>query len=227
MNELAPLPILLGVCAVLAVGALVYLGWRMEKKRTEALASLAARLGMNFSPARDRDLAAGFKALRGLNEGNDRYAWNVLSGPYGGSPFLIFDFHYETESTDSEGKRQTTDHYLHVVLLQLPRAFPSLHVSPEGMFSKIAQALGYDDIDFESAEFSRRYCVRSADKKFAYDFCNARMIDFLLGQAKLSLEVRDDRLAFVYNGRMNPEALVPKLDLACAVRERMPDYLFA
>jgi len=227
MSEQSLLLILLGVCIVLAVGALAYLGWRMEQKRTDALASLAARLGMNFSPARDRDLAARFKALRGLHEGNDRYAWNVLSGPYGASPFLIFDFHYETESTDSDGKRQTSQHYLHVVLLQLPRAFPSLHVSPEGMFSKIAQALGYDDIDFESAEFSRRYCVRSADKKFAYDFCNARMIDFLLGQTKLSLEVRDEWLAFVYNGRMSPDELTPKLDLACAVHERMPDYLFA
>jgi hypothetical protein len=227
MNELGFLPILLGVCIVLAAGTLAYLGWRMERRRTEALVCLAARLGMNFSSERDRDLAARFKALRGLHEGNDRYAWNVLSGPYGGSPFMVFDFHYETESTDSEGRRQTSHHYLHAVLLELPRTFPNLHVSPEGMFSKIAQALGYDDIDFESAEFSRRYCVRSADKKFAYDFCNARMIDFLLEQAKLSLEVRDDTLAFVYNGRMNPEALVPKLDLACAVRERMPDYLFA
>jgi hypothetical protein len=136
MNELGFLPILLGVCIVLAAGTLAYLGWRMERRRTEALVSLAARLGMNFSPERDRELAARFKALRGLHEGNDRYAWNVLSGPYGGSPFMVFDFHYETESTDSEGRRQTSHHYLHAVLLELPRTFPNLHVSPEGMFSK-------------------------------------------------------------------------------------------
>ena len=33
-----------------------------------------------------------------------------------------------------------------------------------GVFSKIAQAFGYDDIDFESHEFSRRVCVRAADR---------------------------------------------------------------
>jgi hypothetical protein len=227
MSELGLLPILVGICVVIAVGALAYLGWRLEKKRTEALQQLATKLGMSFSSERDRDLAARFKALRGLNDGDNRYAWDVLSGPYRSQSLLIFDFHYETQSTDSDGKSRTEHHYRHVVLLQFPRAFPNLHVSPEGMFSKIAQALGYDDIDFESAEFSRRYCVRSPDKKFAYDFCNARMIDFLLGQSSLSLEVRDEWLAFIYNGRMSPDELTPKLDLACAVRERMPDYLFA
>jgi hypothetical protein len=227
MNELGFLPILLGVCVVLAVGALAYLGWRMEQKRTEALASLAARLGMSFSPARDRELAARFAPFRGLHDGENRYAWNVLSGPHDGHPCMAFDFHYETHSTNSKGGRQTHHHYRHVVLLRLAREFPNLVLAPEGVLSKIAQALGYDDIDFESAEFSRLYCVRSPDKKFAYDFCNARMIDFLLAEPGLSLELRDDLLAFVYDGRMNPGELVPKLDLACVVRERMPDYLFA
>ena len=39
---------------------------------------------------------------------------------------------------------------------------------------------GYQDIKFESAEFSKTFCVRSPDKKFAYDVCNAKMMEYLL-----------------------------------------------
>jgi hypothetical protein len=42
---------------------------------------------------------------------------------------------------------------------------------------------GYGDIKFESAEFSKTFCLRTPDKKFAYDACNAKMIEYLLPTA--------------------------------------------
>jgi hypothetical protein len=103
-----------------------------------------------------------------------------MRGNYRGHEILAFDYHYETDSTDSKGHRNTNHHWFSFYLLFLPRSVPDLTIVPEGIFSKIAQAFGYDDIDFESAEFSRKFCVRSADKKFAYDICNSRMIEYLL-----------------------------------------------
>jgi hypothetical protein len=66
-----------------------------------------------------------------------------------------------------KGNQQTNHHYFSFFFLTLPMGFPELRITKEGLFSKIAQAFGYDDIDFESAEFSRAFCVRSKDKKFA------------------------------------------------------------
>jgi hypothetical protein len=220
--------ILVGICLALAILVIALVSWEVERKRAEALAELAAQFEMRFSRERNRALAQRFEDLKGLSEGDNHYAWNVLSGPYEGQALIVFDYHYETHSTDSKGNRQTSHHYRHVVALQLPIPLPNLVLAPEGILSKIAQAFGYDDIDFESAEFSRLYCVRSTDKKFAYDFFNARMIDFLLSEPdKFHLEVNDDMLAFVYDGRMAPEKLPPKLERVCSIRERMPDYLFS
>jgi hypothetical protein len=220
-------PFLIGAVVVAAVIALAVLAWRLECKRREALAATARKLGLTFCPDRDPGLAQRFEDLRGLNEGEDRYAFDIFTGTYGQHQVTLFDFHYETSSTDSKGRRSTTTHYLHVVVLHLGRLFPRLMVTPEGIFSKIAQAFGYDDIDFESHEFSSRYCVRSPDKKFAYDFCNATMIELLLERPGTALEISSDVLAFVRDGRMDPERIGPELEFACEARERMPAYLFS
>ena len=94
------------------------------------------------------------------------------------------------------------------------------------MFSKIAQAFGYDDIDFESAEFSRAFCVRSKDKKFAYDFCNAQMMEYLLANRDLSIEVEDRALALAFGKTLSAEEIESNLQRLAEIRARVPDYLF-
>ena len=49
---------------------------------------------------------------------------------------------------------------------------------------KIAGALGFHDINFESSEFSRKFHIKCADKKFAYDVIHPRMMEFLLAAAQ-------------------------------------------
>ncbi|MFC1794029.1 hypothetical protein ACFL3Q_10640, partial [Planctomycetota bacterium] len=88
------------------------------------------------------------------------------------------------------------------------------------------QAVGYDDIDFESHEFSRKFCVRSKNKKFAYDVCNARMIDFLLSNTDLSIEIEDRVMAISFSSRLAPEKIEPNLNRLITVRSLLPDYLF-
>jgi hypothetical protein len=61
------------------------------------------------------------------------------------------------------------------------------------LFDKIAGAVGFDDIDFESAEFSKRFHVKSPDKKFAYDVIHPRTMEFLLSSGGPSLEIDNDR----------------------------------
>jgi len=101
-----------------------------------------------------------------------------------------------------------------------------LVIKPEGIFAKIGQALGFDDIDFESVDFSKRYNVRSKDKKFAYDFCNAQMITYLLQQDKLVIEVDSSCLALTFKGKLAVAEISPNIERIQKIRALMPNYIF-
>ena len=212
--------IFVGFAAIFIVVLVV--GIMSARKRREAMVSLAAKLGLHFAPAKDRHLAKRYKFLNKLRRGSNRYAYNVLSGNHQGHEIMAFDYHYKTGS----GKN-THHHHFSFFILHLAAAFPELVIGPEGVFSKIAQAVGYDDIDFESHEFSRKFCVRSADKKFAYDVCNARMIEYLLANHDFGIEIEDKVLAVSFNRKLAPDLIEPNLNRLVTVRSLMPDYLFS
>lgn len=213
------------VVFICVIGAIIW-GIYAGRKRRDAMTLLAERLGLHFHHERNYQLADRYSFLDKLRQGSNQYAYNILSGSYQGHDIAAFDFHYETHSTDSKGRRQTHHHHFSFFVLTLPKYFPELTIAKEGFFSKIAQAVGYDDIDFESHEFSRRFVVRSKDKKFAYDFCNARMIDYLLGHSDINLEVDQNMLALGFGSRLKVEEIEPHLNNLIKIRSLMPDYLF-
>ncbi|MBN1507819.1 MAG: hypothetical protein JW955_13295 [Sedimentisphaerales bacterium] len=217
--------IIVGVVALIVVAAIF--GHLAAKKRREAMLALAARLGLRFDPNKNRELARQYQFLDKLRAGENRYAFNVLSGTYKSHDVMAFDYHYETHSTDSKGRRQTHHHYFSFFLLLMPASFPELVIGREGFFSKVAQALGYDDIDFESHEFSRKFCVRSKDKKFAYDVCNVQMMEYLLANDDLTIEVEGPALAISFGSRLSPEQIESNLNRLIQVRSFLPDYLFS
>lgn len=214
---------------VLAVGVIITLGIfgaMAAKKRREELAVLAARLGLRYSAEKDYSLGDRFGFLNALAQGSNRYAYNILAGHHRGHEVLAFDYHYETHSTDSKGRRQTHHHHFSFFILMLPQRFPELRITKEGMFSKIAQVFGYDDIDFESAEFSRAFCVRSKDKKFAYDICHGQMMEYLLANRDLSIEIEGPALALAFGKCLAAPEVEMNLDRLTEIRSRWPEYLF-
>lgn len=218
-------PIVAILVFIALVGAGIFFSARAARKRREALAQLAARLGLSFSPDQDRDWARRFAFLDKLAQGSNRYAFNVLRGGLAGHEVVAFDYHYETHSTDSKGHSQTHHHYVSFFMLFLPRAFPELTIGREGFWSKLAQALGYDDIDFESAEFSRVFCVRSKDKRVAYDVCHPRFIEYLLANRDLTIEIEGDVLALAFGGRLAPDQIERNLGRLVTLRNLFPAYL--
>jgi len=211
---------------IILVGVVAYLGHLQAKKRREAFELMAAKLGFRFYPQKDYSFAKRYGFLDHMDDGHRRYTFNRMSGEIEGQGVHVFDYHYETYSTDSKGRRTTHHHYFSIFTLSLEARFPELNIEREGFFSKIGQALGFDDIDFESLEFSKRYKVKSGDKKFAYDFCNAQMIDFLLRQQDLIIEVDGNTLALTFKGKLSIEAIRPNLDRLLKIRSLIPNYLF-
>jgi len=214
------------VIGILVVAGLALFGWLAEKKRREAFAALAGRLGLAFDPGRDKALPLRYGFLDALRQGDNRYAFNILRGDYRGFPVQAFDFHYETHSTNSKGQRQTHHHYLSFFLLEQIRDFPELRIYPESFFSKIGQMLGFEDIDFESLEFSKAFCVRSKDRKFAYDVCHTRMMEYLLAHRDLSLEIEHTAVALSFGKRLKPEEVPARLDQLVTIVNLFPEYLY-
>ena len=201
-----------------------------RKKQAAAMSAKARELGLEFSESASSRLAGMVRHLDGLDvdNGRDRYALNVVEGSFDGYPVAVFDYHYATSGDWWWPPTWTIHNYLSIVLVDLEREFPELIIGPEGggLFKMIAEAFGGGDIDFESHEFSERFDVRSKDKKFAYDFCNARMIEYLLGQRGISLEVDKSSLAMGYENMHDVGRIKARLASLVEIRSRMPNYLF-
>ena len=218
--------ILVVVIVIALIIAGIVFGMLAAKKRREAFAILAQKHGMSFHPEKDYDLAGEFRFLDALRQGSNRHAYNILYGGYKDQYLQVLDYHYETHSTNSKGQRQTHHHHFSFFILTLEKSFPELKITKEGFFSKIGQALGFDDIDFESHEFSKQFCVRSKNKKFAYDVCNARMIDYLLDNNDMSIEIENNALALTFNSCLKVEQIEHNMDRLIKVHQLIPEYLF-
>ena len=145
----------------------------------------------------------------------------MLSGNYQQNEILAFDYHYTTGSGKSR-----EEHNLSFFILTMPALFPDLTIRRENFLTKVAEVFGYQDIKFESAEFSKAFCVRSPDKKFAYDVCNAKMIEYLLANRDLSVEIENQVLALAFNTRLSVEQVESNLHRLVEIRSRLPEYLF-
>ena len=197
-----------------------------QRKRREGLLELAQRLNLDFDGGENVEIESRFGFLKQLAQGENRYATNVLSGNYQQNEILAFDYHYETHSTDSKGHQQTQTHWFSFFILTLPAVFPDLTIRRENFFLKVAEVFGYQDIKFESAEFSKAFSVRSPDRKFAYDVCNAKMMEYLLANRDLSIEIENEVTALAFNTRLAVEQFEMNLQRLVEIRSRMPEYLF-
>ncbi len=110
--------------------------------------------------------------------------------------------------------------------MTLPAVFPDLTIRRENFFTKVAEVFGYQDIKFESAEFSGAFCVRSPDKKFAYDVCNAKMMEYLLANRDLSVEIENGVIALAFTTRLAVGQFESNLQRLVEIRSRLPEYLF-
>jgi len=196
-----------------------------QRKRREGLFELAQRLNLDFRASQDFGIPGRFGFLKQLAQGDDRYAANVLSGNYQQNDILAFDYHYATYHTDKNGTHKD-DHWFSFFILTLPAVFPDLTIRRENLLTRVAEVFGYQDIKFESAEFSRAFNVRSPDKKFAYDVCNPQMIDYLLTNPGLQIEIQGPVISLAFEPQLHVGQIEFNLQRLVEIRSRLPQYLF-
>ena len=101
-----------------------------------------------------------------------------------------------------------------------------LLIRPEGMFDRLAGVFGFDDIDFESAEFSRGFHVKSPDKRFAYDVVHPRMMEFLMAMTPVAIDIENGR-ACLSDGRScwTPEEIRGQIEFLSRFFELWPEHV--
>ena len=99
---------------------------------------------------------------------------------------------------------------------------------PGGVFDKVKGAFGFDDIDFESEEFSRRFWVQSSDKRFAYDVLHPRMMEFLLRELDSAIDLEGGAICVADgSSRWEPSSFRSQLDFVVKFCELWPRHLLA
>ena len=209
---------------VLVIAVMVY-GFYAAAQRRKALAAWAASRGLTYADRKDYSIEEQFPAFDCFQEGSDRYAFNIISGGWNGRGLLGFDYHYETESTDSKGRRTTHDHYFSAVILESAVPLKGLFIRPEGFFDKVTQFFGFDDIDFESAEFSRKFYVKGPDRKWAYDVIHPRTMEFLLASPRFTIEFAPFHVVAHHSDRFEPAEFEDAARLIEGLLDRLPEYL--
>lgn len=209
---------LLFAAGVVLVIAVAVVGYVLEQKRRDRLMQWCVNRGWSFT-AEDPSLVGRWTGAP-FGQGERRRARNVINGTEKGRQFTAFDYSYETHSTDSKGNRTTTTHRFGVYAVALPAYLPTLQVTREGAFRRLAGAIGLmRDIELESEDFNRAFTVRTAEPKFASDVLSPRTMEFLLSVPDVQWRIEGTSILSWDGGRMRPEQIV----VATAVLDRVTD----
>ncbi len=210
---------------VVNLGAIIYY-WLPEWLRSRAFRRLARELGLQYVRC-DTSIPRKYRFLDDLRRGFARCAMNVLKGEYQGYLVQTFDYRYQTlRRLLWDSGRSLEGYQFTFLLLEQDRSFPEVLIHPRGRFTTLGQALKLPKVDFESVEFSRAFAVKSRDRKFAYDICHPRMIEYFLEHRDLSLEVEGRCVAMSFDRRLKPEEIPGRLNQLVEIRQLFPEYLY-
>jgi hypothetical protein len=208
---------LAGVALVIVL-ALIYRHRRLVRQRE--MAAQAAKLGLQFVVDDPFDLSGLAFAL--FRRGDGRGCENVLWGVWEGLDLRVCDYWYYEESTDAEGHRTRSYHRFSCAIAALPLRCPPLTIGGESIFTRIADHIGFRDIEFESEEFNRAFNVKCSEPKFATDLIDARMMQWLLYAGKHWTFETSGSLLLCATKRLDPEELPRLAECIKAFSEHVP-----
>ncbi|MFH2052784.1 MAG: hypothetical protein ABIK96_10010 [bacterium] len=209
--------ILIFLAIVITIGVIA---WRQEQQRRQALLLWAHGRGWRLDSSGRKDWHKNWPGLKVFDRGHSKSSKNIVKGAIEGLDVSCFDFQYVTGS----GKNRQT-HRRGVVILGCEFPTIPLQIRREHAFDKVGEFLGKDDIDFESAEFSRRFYVTSSDRKWAYDIIHGRTMEYLLGAPDFGIEFGFQEIAVYRTGFNQPPQHEQALDLALTLYRLIPDYV--
>ncbi|MEN8150897.1 MAG: hypothetical protein ABFS86_13830 [Planctomycetota bacterium] len=203
-------PTIFIVLAIVAVIAIGIFAWHLEKKRREAIIAWAHENGFSFSPHKRRDPGLGFSPF---GQGHSRWSrYHLTKRVEKAVPGLdhaeadLFEYHYATTSGSGKNRR-TSHHHFTCALLEAGLDLGDMTIRREHWGDKLVQAIGFDDIDFEDHEFSKKFMVKGRDRQKVYSVVDRRMMSYLLESGKWVVQTGGDMLFVHVSGKPNVERL--------------------
>ena len=203
-----------------------------ERQRKLGLANWAEINGFRFDLNDPWNLDGRYQGVADIGRGHARYAFEVLSRQEP-VPAAIFRYHFktwETRTVTRNGRTYTQryeeTHWRRYLIVELAVPFPHLFLRAEGIFDRLAGFIGFDDIDFESEEFSKRYYCKSENRQFAYAVVHPQMMEWMLANP-FEGELRNGLLVMDV-GRVNhtPEGCQQAWASAAGFVNRIPPFVW-
>jgi len=177
---------------------------RREKERSLILNALATEIGLDFLPAQDDALLAKMQVFSLFNKGRSPEIKNVMKTKTDNVKMTLFDYAYTTGGGEHSRRVSQTIVTLEHDSLSLPK----FTLSPEGLFSKIGAAIGFQDIDFdEHPEFSKSFVLKGEDEPAIRKFFDREKIEFFAQRKESYIETAHSFFIYTRDGRKKPEQI--------------------
>jgi hypothetical protein len=207
----------------LAFGVIVaFYSYREDRKRRRLLRTWAKSQGFVMNEATTRGWEREYPAFKIFERGDSRHTARHLDGTVDGRRVRCLDYRYATGS----GKNRRR-HRFGIVLIDTGTPVIPLTIRREHIGDRIGDFFGQQDINFESAEFSRRFHVSSADRKWAYDVIHAGMIDYLMTLPPVTIAFGFTELAVWRTGALEASKVHEDLKIARRLLDLIPADVLA
>jgi hypothetical protein len=213
-------PLLLFVGGLFLIILFIYLSAASKKRRRMGFIQMARQLNLTYSEEDPFGLLGYPFEL--FHKGDGRGVENVLHGAWQEIDVVAFDYWYYDESTDSKGGTSRTYHRFDCALVPMPADCPRLTIDRENVFTRLADALSFHDIQFESEEFNRDFTVNCEVPKFANDLIDARMMQWLQATGSGHAYEAIGNRVLVAGLKIDPQAFTELLGVARGFVQHVP-----
>lgn len=238
--------ILAAIVFLTVIGIVGYYSKKAAEKRQAELFRLAHNLGLEYMPtgldgpakgfweqlatgAFQNSPAEGFLVKFGgfspFGVGDRPTVKNLIVGRQDDRDWYMFDYCYQTQSTDSNGNTSTTNHPYGIVAVRMPMVLPPLKLTPENVLLKIGQVFGKRELTFELEEFNKRYFIECVDRQGAYDVLHPRAIDYLMSKPVRQWQMGGMMLVIARSGYYEPQEIFNVHDEVNGFLQLLPDYV--
>jgi hypothetical protein len=212
-----------------------------KDERNKALADWAQSKGLSFRSGNDSGIGDRYRFYC-LHRGDNRYAYNIIEGSISNRKVCVFDYHYVTHSqrrisAGSSGigphrhgggihnttiETTTETHDMSAVIVETDLPLKPLFIGIEHLPNKLAEFIGFYDIEFESIEFNKTFCVIAPDKKWAYDVINQKNMELLLNYCHFTIEFNGNCVIAYRDEPFFPGHFEEALQLLTGVMDNIP-----
>jgi hypothetical protein len=111
------------------------------------------------------------------------------------------------------------------VIVSSPIPLQPLTIRPEGLLDKVGEFFGAEDINFESADFSRKFFVKAVNKRWAYDVIHPRVMELLLASPPFRIQFGLVSVMAYRQSPFKPADFQAAFQVVCGILDQLPEYV--